>query len=102
MDWMDLFYTMSISPKKQEALLKSTFYLLQGRASLSLKARTIAVTFSGMINRSTGIGQDGAFDTDSLAEAFGLDGFIGSIDELVLKGGAACVDDKDFHFLYLV
>ena len=48
------------------------------------------------------MGQNGAGDADSLAETFCLDGFIGSVDELVLKGGAACVDDKDLHFLYLV
>ena len=36
-------------------------------------------------------------DTDSLAKAFRHDGFGLHIDQLVLEGGAACVDNKNFH-----
>ena len=41
-----------------------------------------------------------AVDADTLAEAFGQKLLIVHIDELILEGGAACVDNKNFHYLF--
>jgi len=40
---------------------------------------------------------DQTVDTDTLAIALGNNGFVIHIDQLILKGGTACIDYQYFH-----